>query len=326
MTDPPDRSDDPGPARPLDLGGARILITGVTGQVAAPVARDLAAAGHDVVGAARFTDAARRAELEAAGVRTVVADLGAPRLEEIPTDVDLVLHFALARTNDFGRDLAINAEGVAFLVEHVAGARAFLHCSSTAVYQPCGHEPRGEDDPLGDSHRAFGFMPTYSITKIAAESAARYAARRFGVPTVIARLGVPYGDTHGWMAFHLLMMEAGQAVPVHPDAPSRYSPLHHDDLLASLPYLLGAASVPATTLNWAGDEAVSIEEWSAELGRLTGLEPVLAPTAATIASIVADTTRLRALGFRSTVHWRDGLRRLVQRSRPDLLTPPQEPT
>jgi nucleoside-diphosphate-sugar epimerase len=304
---------------PFDLRGARILVTGVTGAVAEPVARSLAAAGHDVVGAARFAEPARREALEAAGVRTAVFDLDGPRMEELPPDLDVVLHFAIARTNKFERDLTLNAEGVAFLVEHVAGVRAFLHCSSTAVYEPHGHERRAETDPLGDSHRPFGFMPTYSITKIAAESAARYACRRFGVPTVIARLGVPYGEGYGWMLFHLAMMEAGQPVPVHVRAPSQFSPIHHDDIMASLPYLLGAASVPATTVNWAGPEAVSIEDWSRELAGLTGLDPAFAPTGATLESIVADTSRLAGLGFEAAVGWREGLRRLVEHSRPDLL-------
>ena len=310
------------------MEGARILVTGVTGSVAGPVARSLAAAGHDVIGAARFTTAARRRELEDAGVRTAVLDLDGPHLDEVPTDVDVVLHFALARTHDFERDLAINAEGAAFLVEHVAGARAFLHCSSTAVYQPNGHEPRVESDPLGDSHRPFGFLPTYSITKIATETAVRYAGRRFGLPIVIARLGVPYGPDHGWMLFHLAMMEAGQPIPVHVRAPSRYSPIHHDDIMASLPHLLGAASVPATTVNWAGPEVVSIEDWCHELSRLTGLDVTFTPTEATIESIVADTSRLVDLGFLAAVGWRDGLRRLVEHARPDLLVArtPAEPT
>jgi UDP-glucuronate 4-epimerase len=68
-----------------------------------------------------------------------------------------------------------NAEGVGLLMERYAGAAAYLHCSSTAVYQPAGSSPRKETDPLGDNHR--GIMETYSITKIAAEAVARTMAR-----------------------------------------------------------------------------------------------------------------------------------------------------
>jgi len=57
--------------------------------------------------------------------------------------------------------------------------------------------------------------------------------------TTIARLNVPYGDNGGWPAFHLALMQAGLPVPVHPDGPSRFNPIHDDDIIATLPALLG---------------------------------------------------------------------------------------
>ena len=195
---------------------------------------------------------------------------------------------------------------------------AFFHCSSTAVYQPNGHEPLREDAPLGDSHRAMG-MTTYSISKIAGEALVRHTARRLGVPTVIARLNVPYGDTYGWMLFHLMMMERSIPVPVHVDQPTSFSPIHADDISASIPYLLGLATPDVAVTNWGGDEVTSVEEWCEELGRLTGLTPTFAPTEATIPAIVPDLTVQRSTGFRTSVGWRDGMRRLVATSRPDLL-------
>ena len=58
----------------MTLRDARILVTGATGQVAFPVA--LALAGdNDVVAVARFSDGAKRARLEAAGVECVAVDL-----------------------------------------------------------------------------------------------------------------------------------------------------------------------------------------------------------------------------------------------------------
>ena len=56
-------------------------------------------------------------------------------------------------------------------MQHCRTRPAFLHCSSTAVYQPAGPHPLAETDPLGDNHRVM--MPTYSIAKIAAEVVAR---------------------------------------------------------------------------------------------------------------------------------------------------------
>ena len=303
--------------------GKRVLVTGVTGWVAGPVAAALAAQGNTVFGAARLRDAEARQRLEERGITPVVIDLAKGDFANLPADLDLVLHFAVAKADNFDLAFRVNAEGSADLMAAVAatspGLQGFLHCSSTAVYEPVHGSPRKETDLLGDSHRPMPGMPTYSISKIAAEVLVKHTSRRLGVPTVIARLNVPYGDDYGWMLFHLIMMERGMGVPVHVDAPTDYTPIHSDDIVRSIPYLLSLATAPATIVNWGGDEVVSIEDWSNEMGRLTGLTPMFAPTTATIASIVPDLERLHATGFRSQVGWREGLRRLVATARPDLL-------
>jgi nucleoside-diphosphate-sugar epimerase len=303
---------------PLELRDARILITGPTGQVALPLALALARQ-NKVIGVARFSDAKLRERLEAGGVRCIATDLGTGELGALPREVDFVLNLAVARsaTPDFDGDLRSNAEAAGLLLSHCRRARAFLHCSTTGVYEADGHHVFREDSPLGDNHRVMS--PTYSIAKIAAEAVVRYAAREFGVPTVIARLDTPYGDNGGWPWYHLLMMRGGAPIPVHVDRPSQYTLIHEDDILASLPRLLGAASVPASIFNWCGSEHVSIEEWTAYLGELTGLEPKLNYTEATLESVMADNSKLCALGFQPQVHWRDGLRRMVAARAPELL-------
>jgi nucleoside-diphosphate-sugar epimerase len=298
------------------LRGKTIVVTGVTGQVARPLAQALARENR-VVGAARFADAAARAELEAAGIECVPIDLVSGDVGGLPADADYVLHFAVAKTNDWERDLAANSGGLASLMEHHRDAAAFLHCSSTAVYKPAGHLALDESSPLGDNHGVWQFLRTYSICKIAAEATARWAAERFGVPTTIARLSVPYGDNGGWPAIHLHMMLSGNAIPVYVDAPSVYHPLHADDIFAMVPRLLGAASVRALTVNWGGSEPVSIEEWCAYLGELTGVAPRFEPTEQTIDSVQIDTTRMHEVAGRTTVPWRDGMRRMVHALHPD---------
>jgi len=309
------------------ISGRRILVTGVTGWVGGPLATALAAAGNEVYGAARFADPAARQPLEAAGVKTVAIDLAADpsrgAFDEVPADLDLVLHFAVAKPQDFESAFRINAEAIADLMDVVAqrspSLQAFFHCSSTAVYQPNGQTPCKETDPLGDNHRPMPGLATYSISKIAGEVMVRYQSRRLGLPTVIARLNVPYGDTYGWPLFHLMMMETGMAVPVHVDQPTSYTPIHADDVVGSIPFLLTLASAPATVVNWGGDEVTSIEEWCEYFGELTGLAPTFSPTAATVPPVVPDLTKQRETGFRTTVGWRDGYRRLLETSRPDLL-------
>jgi nucleoside-diphosphate-sugar epimerase len=298
------------------LSGRKIVVTGVTGQVAKPLAISLAA-DNEVYGAARFTDAAAREALEAAGVRCVTVDLAAGDVTALPADAEFVLNFAVAKTNDWDVDLAANLGGVANLMEHHQNATAFLHCSSTAVYRPEGHREFTEDGPLGDNHGVWDFLRTYSICKIGAEGTARWGAERFDLPTTIARLSVPYGDNGGWPAIHLHMMLSGAAIPVHTDAPSTYHPIHEDDIYAMVPRLLAAASVPATTVNWGGSDAVSIEEWCGYLAELAGIEARFEPTTHTIDSVQIDTTRMHALAGRTTVPWREGMKRMAHKLYPD---------
>jgi nucleoside-diphosphate-sugar epimerase len=301
------------------------LITGPTGQVARPVSEALARAGHEVWGLARFKDGAAREGLERLGVRTHPTNLVDGDFAGLPEDFDYVLNFAVAKSwsdRRFDRDLAANVEGLGLLMAHCRAAKAFLHCSSTAVYQPNGQHLFTEADPLGDHHRPL--FPTYSICKIAAEAMARYGSRQFQLPTTIARLNTPYGDNGGWPAFHLEMLLAGDPIPVHPDG-GVYNLIHEDDIIGTIPVLLDAASVPATIVNWASDQTVAIAEWCAALGALTGVPVKLVEDPAALPSAAVDVRRLQDLmaatvgtGF---VDWRDGLRRLVEARHPELLPP-----
>jgi len=297
------------------MEGARILVTGPASQVALPLVRQLAGA-NEVFGLARFGRAADREAVEAAGAVPVAADL-ADDLGAVPQNVDYVLHFAVVKSGDWDYDLRANAEGSARLLAHCRSAKAFLHVSSTAVYEYQGHEPLAEDAALGDNHRAM--FPTYSIAKIAAETTVRFASREFGVPATIARLSVPYGNNGGWPWWHLMMMKSGAPITIHPEQPNVYHPLHEDDYIAHIPKLLAAATTPATTVNWGGSEAVSIEDWTAYLTELTGLEAKLEPTATAFGSLQLDLTRMHALVGETKVPWRDGIRRMVEARNPELL-------
>jgi nucleoside-diphosphate-sugar epimerase len=297
---------------------SKILITGPTGQVAFPVALAFAK-DNEVWAIARFSDADKRAALTAAGVRCVPLDLTKGDFSALPADFDYVLNFAVARDvgTDFNLELTANAESVGLLMQHCRKAKAFLHVSSCAVYHPNGHDLLTEDSALGDNHRIM--FPTYSVGKNAQEAVVRFAARAYDLPTVICRLNVPYGDNGGWPFYHLLMMQNNVAIPVNVDKPNTYNLFHEDDIIRSIPPLLAAASVPAQIVNWCGDELISIEEWSAYIGELTGLKPQLNYTAETLESVMCDNSKLRALVGPSTVHWKDGIRRMIATLKPELL-------
>lgn len=305
------------PLNPVDLSGSRILVTGPSGQVAEPVVAALAEIA-DVTGLARFSRQEDRERIEALGARCVAADLAEPgALADVADDFDYVLNFAVVKTGDFDYDLAANGEGVGRLMLHCPKLKGFLHFSSTAVYEYAGHEPRREDAPLGDNHRVM--FPTYSISKIAAETVCRFVARQFGVPTTIARLSVPYGDNGGWPYYHLLMMQQGVPVDIHPEGPNYYNLLHVDDYIEKIPRLLAAATTDATTVNFGGSHKTSVEEWCDYLQELTGLEPVFNENPRAFGSLCIDTARMHELIGETRTDWKDGIRRMVEAMAPELL-------
>lgn len=291
---------------------SRILLTGATGRVAGVIARELAEE-HDVVAVARFSDPEARVRLEGYGVECVAADM-AGDLSGVPDDAEILMNFGVSFSSRWDTALAVNAEALGYLVDGQPHLERILHCSSMGVYALSG-SVHDEADRLGDSNALM--MPTYSISKIAGESMARYLARSRNIPTTIARLASPYGNHGGFPWFHLLPILAGQPVTLHTTSPCLYNLIHEDDLVASLPLLLDAASVPATVLNWADPDPVSAEDWCAELARLVGREFVIERSDSAPPPGSVDASKLLALGYVPRVDWREGLRRMVEHLHPD---------
>ena len=79
------------------------------------------------------------------------------------------------------------------------------------------------------------------------------------------------------------------------------------------------ASVPATTVNWAGDQTISLQDWCAYLGSLLGREPVFEESEQALSGVPTDVTRMRELVGETAVNWRDGMRRMAAKFHPELL-------
>jgi nucleoside-diphosphate-sugar epimerase len=302
------------------LQDEKILFTGVTGRIGFPLARSLAAA-NEVWALARFSAPESRQLVEDLGITTRTFELGNPLDDDIPRDFTYVVHLAADFSPaDYDRALRVNAEGTGFVLEHCRTAKAALVMSTLTVYRPDPdpwHAFR-EDDPLGDQ-KATGSQP-YSVSKIAQEAVARYCARAFDLPVTIARMGAAYGERGGLPKMHLDAVAAGEPVQTRWD-PIPYSPIHDDDIAAQVAPLLGAASVPATIVNWCGDEAVSAQQWSAYFGELLGVEATVAVTPVPASSLgsVGDPTKRQSMTGACRVNWRDGFRRLVEQSYPERL-------
>ena len=304
---------------PVSLTGKKILVTGPTSQVAIPLLQQLCPIA-EVHALARFSKQKDADKIAALGATIIRKDLAVDDLADLPDDFDYVLHFAVVKSGDFDYDLKANAIGTGRLIAHCKKAKGFLNVSTTGVYQYAGHTLLDENAPLGDNHRAM--FPTYSISKIAQETVARFAAQEHGVPLTIARLSVPYGDNGGWPYWHTVMMQHGIAVGIHPEQPNQYNPLHADDYCRHIPYLLAAATPAGTIVNWGSDQVVSIEDWCHYISELTGFEARFDPQPTAFGSLAVDVSKLQSiLGDQpvSTVAWQDGVKRLLTHMAPQWL-------
>src|SRR5690606_24040484 len=101
------------------IADEKILITGITGVVATPLAHFLAQ-NNEVWGIARFQDSAVRDEYERAGITTRAVDIGAGDFSTLPNDFTYVLHLAWMRAELDELDNAIrtNVEGPGLLLQH----------------------------------------------------------------------------------------------------------------------------------------------------------------------------------------------------------------
>jgi len=309
-----------GGAEPVQVEGKKILLTGPAGQIAFPMGRELAR-HNEVWGVARFGNSEDRARVEGVGIRTVVVDLARPHWDEVPDDFDYVLHLAAAISPTISDHDAIrvNAEGTGHLMRHVRNAQAFLMMSSSSVYadHPDPHHLLREGDPLGTGVRpAFG--PSYRVSKISQEAVARFACQAFELPTVIGRMNAAYGANGGLPAMLLDQILADQPIGFPPNGADYFSPIHEEDIFAHLPGLLGAASVPATIANWAGDERVNLRDVCIYMAALVGKEVRCVVDEQAFPHTALDPTLRQGLAGDCRMRWQDGIRHMVASRYPDI--------
>jgi nucleoside-diphosphate-sugar epimerase len=268
-------------------------------------------------GLARMHEPMTRERIESLGIRTYVADTSADgALDDLPDDFTHVLHLAYFRggDGDFDEAMRINGEGTGLLLEHCRRAEAALVMSSNAVY-PAHDDPwhaHREDGPIGGMPPFWS--PTSASSKVAEEAVARYCARSLDLPVTIARLNTVYGPYPDLTPVaHMDAVVAGRPVSARWD-PCPHAPIHVDDIVGQVEAMLDAATVPATIVNWAGDEQVTVQEWCAQAAELAGTtaEVVVNPVPGNTRSNLADATRRRAITGPCQVPFADGFRRIFQ--------------
>lgn len=279
------------------ISGEKILVTGVTGMVARPLAEYLARE-NEVWGIARFADPEVRATVEAAGIRTYPVDLAEGRLDDLPDDFTYVLHLAWTRADLSQLDVSLrsNVEGAGMVLHHCRRAKAALVMSGMGVYSPSSDpwHAYSENDPVGRA--ATAYAPTSPASKLGLEAVARFCARAFDLPVTITRLNTWMGRPESFPGMHISAVLEGRPM-VAPFDPNPHNPIHTDDMLWQVEPLLDAASTRAFITNWCGDDATTAQEWMAWASEWSGREGRLEvrQVACSPAGTLADAERRRSV-------------------------------
>ena len=118
------------------IEGEKILITGVTGKIAFPIARALAK-NNEVWGSARLRDPADLDRLIGAGIKPIAFDMSTDDVSSLPDDFDYVFHAAVDPAGirgDWQSFLRTNAHNYGSLLHHCRPTKGFVYCSTGSTF------------------------------------------------------------------------------------------------------------------------------------------------------------------------------------------------
>lgn len=303
------------------ITGKRILITGVTGLIARPIALTLAK-NNEIWGLSLFNEgeAKAHAELEAAGVKCIPWNMASdPFPAAVPADITHVIHTAMLReTESYDAAMDVNGIACARLIERFRDAEAFFFISSTAIYKHLEPEHlHKESDPLGGG---LIFIPAYQVSKIAAEAVVRSLCALYELPTVIIRPGICYGPG-SWGGVPILFLNkmlAGEPIELPPEGNTYCAPIHVDDIARMTPALLEAASVPANIVNMGGDHPVKDVDYIDYISGITGVPVSYIRGDYYRDNYLTDNSKRLAVAGPCTIYWRDGIADTIAAHFPDM--------
>jgi nucleoside-diphosphate-sugar epimerase len=285
----------------------KVLVTGVSGFIGTPTARELARRGLDVVGVCRRADFA----LEGARVRRADlldrAQIDALIEEERP---DALLHLAWIATPGVYRDAPQNIawarEGL-YLLERFAtrgGTRAVMAGTCFEYDGTCGFLREDITPERPDT--------LYGCAKLSLSVLARAYARQIGLPLAWARLFYLLGERESAeraVPYAIRAGLRGEAIRCRsPDALRDYMPEREAaralcDVLAS--GICGAVNI-------ASGGAPSMGEIFSFIAEETGARVRFGEEPARPAAVIGDARRLREeAGFVPRETWRETVRRCV---------------
>lgn len=296
-----------------------ILIIGGTGLISAPMTRFLVQRGDQVTHYNRGQLDLYPAPNEVRAIRGDRTDY--PAFERQIAELDEF---------DCVIDMVGYAPGDGDSVVRAFSGRVghFIFCSTVDVYlKPASRYPYTEDE-------RFGGLNAYSSNKLTIEQTLWAAHQRGDFPLTVIRPAYTYGEGRGPLnpfgGPYLSRIRAGKPIVVHGDGSSLWTACHCEDVARAFVAAAGQPHTIGKAYHTPGEEWMTWDQYHQQVAEAIGAPPptlvhipteVLASVAPERAGIIAqnfqfnnifDTTAARRdLGFRYTIPWAEGVRRMA---------------
>lgn len=293
----------------------KVLVTGATGFIGSAFAKLALSHGHEIGGMMLPTEnppAHVPVSDQMHWIKGTLADLPWREIETFKPDA--CVHFAWIATPgvylespenekhlEWGLNLARRLKSI--------GLRQFIGVGTCIEY-------RNTNVPLNEETTPVDPTTLYSRCKNVLRETLEAEARRDGTQFSWGRVFYPYGvgEHPARLCSSLIQkLRRGEKVVLKtPQSTKDY--IYIDDLAAAI--LLTVESTFQGTINWGTGVGISVRQIAdaaaAMLGRSDLLAEASPPETDPFGYVVADSTRLRSLGWKQEVSLEHGLRRLVQ--------------
>ncbi|CAH0491003.1 unnamed protein product [Peronospora farinosa] len=240
--------------------------------------------------------------------------------------IDTIMHFAAQShvDNSFGNSIDFsktNILGTHVLLEaaRLHGVERFIHVSTDEVYGEGtpGSAPMTEDHVLEPTN-------PYAATKAGAEFLVKSFYHSFGLPSIITRSNNVYGP-HQYpeklIPKLVNQILRNQPVTIHGDGMHTRNYLYISDVVAAFDLILHQGEV-GEVYNIGGENELSNMEVSMDLLALMKPQLLESEMAKLITHVqdrpfndhryIIDAAKIRRLGWKETISWREGLRKTVK--------------